>query len=314
MSAATRPALAVVALGGNALLRQGDAGTVFDQLRRAQEAARPIVQLAAGGVPLVITHGNGPVVGNIFLRHEQSARRVPPMPLDVCGAESQGNIGYLLSLSLDNALQQAGIAATVATVLTRVVVAPDDPAFSHPTKPIGGFFTEEEARRCPYPVAPDADRGYRRVVASPHPRHIVELPAIRALLAADMMPIAVGGGGIPVVRRPHGDLVGVEAVIDKDLASSLLARELGADTFVILTDIDRVYLDFLSPSRRPLTRVPAADAEQHLRRGEFLPGSMAPKIEAVIDFLRAGGRQAVICLPEHLQAALAGEAGTTIIA
>lgn len=302
----------VVALGGNALLRQGDAGTVFDQLRHAAEAAAAIVRLVARGVPVVITHGNGPVVGNIFLRHEQSARTVPPMPLDVCGAESQGNIGYLLGLALDNALTQARIAKTTVTVLTRVLVQPDDPAFARPTKPIGGFFTEEEARRLPYPVAADADRGFRRVVASPQPRHILELPAIRALLTGAVVPIAVGGGGVPVVARPDGSLLGIEAVIDKDLASSLLARELQAEALLILTDIDRVYLDFLRATRRPLATLTAAEATGHLAAGEFLPGSMGPKIEAAVEFLHAGGRRVVICLPEQLDAALRGEAGTTI--
>jgi carbamate kinase len=303
----------VVALGGNALLRKGDAGTVLDQLHRADEATRPIAQLAAQGVPLVITHGNGPVVGNIFLRHERCASDIPPMPLDVCGAESQGNIGYLISLALDNALRHAGVQASVSTVLTRVVVQPDDAAFMHPTKPIGGFFTEEEARRSPYPLAPDADRGFRRVVASPRPQHIVELAAIRALLSVGVIPVAVGGGGVPVVRRPDGSLVGVEAVIDKDLAGSLLARELAAETLIILTDIDCVYLDFLSSSRRPLRHVGAREAEQHLAAGEFLPGSMAPKIEASIQFLRGGGQRVIISLPEQLDAALHGAAGTTII-
>jgi carbamate kinase len=303
----------VIALGGNALLRQGDAGTVFDQLRRAEEATRSIAVLATRGIPLVITHGNGPVVGNIFLRHEHSARMVPPMPLDVCGAESQGNIGYLISLALHNALVQAGVSASVATVLTRVIVAVGDCAFTRPTKPIGGFFTEEEARRSPHPVAQDAGRGYRRVVASPHPQHIVELPAIRLLLADAVIPIAVGGGGIPVVRRADGSLFGIEAVIDKDLASSLLARELGAEALIILTDIDRVHLDFLTPARRPLARMCVAEAEEHLAHGEFLPGSMGPKIEAAIEFLRAGGRQVVICLPEQLEGALRGDAGTTIV-
>lgn len=302
----------VVALGGNALLRQGDAGTVFDQLRHAAEAAAAIVRLVARGVPAVITHGNGPVVGNIFLRHEQSARTVPPMPLDVCGAESQGNIGYLLGLALDNALTQARIAKTTVTVLTRVLVQPDDPAFARPTKPIGGFFTEEEARRLPYPVAADADRGFRRVVASPQPQHILELPAIRALLAGAVLPIAVGGGGVPVVARPDGSLLGIEAVIDKDLASSLLARELQAEALLILTDIDRVYLDFLRATRRPLATLTAAEATGHLAAGEFLPGSMGPKIEAAVEFLHAGGKRVVICLPEQLDAALRGEAGTTI--
>ena len=259
--------LSVIALGGNALLRKGDAGTVFDQLRRAEEAMQPIAQLVERGVPLVITHGNGPVVGNIFLRHEECARAIPPMPLDVCGAESQGNIGYLISVALDNALARAGVGASVATVLTRVVVRPDDAAFTHPTKPIGGFFTEEEARRSPYPVARDADRGYRRVVASPRPQHIVELPAIRAVLSAATIPIAVGGGGVPVVRRPDGSLMGVEAVIDKDLAASLLGRELGAEGLIILTDIECVYLDFLGAARRPLARLNVAEAARHLAQG-----------------------------------------------
>ena len=304
----------VVALGGNALLRRGDAGTVFDQLRHAHEAAAAVVALIARGLAVVVTHGNGPVVGNIFLRHEHSARTVPPMPLDVCGAESQGNIGYLLGIELDNALARAGISKTTATVLTRVLVARNDPAFAKPTKPIGGFFTEEEARRSPYPVASDAGRGYRRVVASPRPQHIIDLAAIRALLDKDLVPIAVGGGGIPVVRRPDGGLFGIEAVIDKDLASSLLARELKAEALLILTDIDHVYLDFTSASRRPLTSLSVTEAEYHLARGEFLPGSMGPKIEAAIEFLRAGGQRVVVCLPEQLEAALRGEAGTTISA
>jgi len=303
----------VIALGGNALLRRGDAGTAHDQLRRAEEATEPIARLFARGWPLVITHGNGPVVGNIFLRHERCARDIPPMPLDVCGAESQGNIGYLIGMALDNALRRAGSGTAVATLLTRIVVAADDPAFAQPTKPIGGFFTAEEARRSPYPLARDADRGYRRVVASPRPQHIIELPAIRALLAAGVLPIAVGGGGVPVARRPDGSLLGVEAVIDKDLAACLLARELGAESLVILTDIDRVYLDFLSSARRPLARLARAEAEQHLAAGEFLPGSMAPKIEAAIEFLRSGGQRVIICLPEQLDAALQGEAGTTAV-
>ncbi len=302
----------VIALGGNALLRRGDAGTVFDQLRHAAEAAQAIVRLIALGTPAVITHGNGPVVGTIFLRHEHSAHDIPPMPLDVCGAESQGNIGYLLSQALDSALCRADVRKTTATVVTRVLVAPEDPAFQHPTKPVGGFFTEEEARRAPYPVALDADRGYRRVVASPRPQHIIELPAIRALLSEDVLPIALGGGGVPVVQRPDGTLAGVEAVIDKDLASSLLARELDAETFIILTDIDAVYLDFMTTNRRPLRALTSAQAERYLAAGEFLPGSMQPKIEAAVEFVRARGRRVVICLPDALESALRGDAGTTI--
>ena len=303
----------VVALGGNALLRQGDAGTVVDQQRRAGEAAAAIIHLLGRSGPIVVTHGNGPVVGNIFLRHERCADDIPPMPLDVCGAESQGNIGYLIAQALDTALQDAARGVRVAAVLTRVVVDPEDPAFHHPTKPIGGFLTEEDARRCPFPVAADGARGYRRVVASPRPQHIIELDAIRALVTAGVLTIAVGGGGVPVVRRTDGTLLGVEAVIDKDLASSVLARELKAETLLILTDIDRVYLDFLTTGRRPIMRMRADDAAVHLARGEFLPGSMGPKIEAAIEFLRAGGQRVVICLPEDAEAALAGDAGTTLL-
>lgn len=302
----------VVALGGNALLRQGDAGTVSDQLRRADEAAGPVVQLIARGAPIVITHGNGPVVGHIFRRHEECAPTIPPMPLDVCGAESQGSIGYLLSLALESALVRVGVSAVTTTILTRVLVNPDDPAFSRPTKAIGGLLTEAEARRLPYAVARDADRGYRRVVPSPRPQHIMEIEAIRSLLGAGVVPIAVGGGGVPVIRRADGCLLGIEAVIDKDLASSLLACELHAESLLILTDIDRVYLGFLTPKRRPVARLTRLQAEQHLSQGEFLPGSMGPKIEAAVEFLRAGGRRVVICLPEQLEAALRAETGTTI--
>jgi carbamate kinase len=302
----------VVALGGNALQRRGDAGTVVDQRRRAAVAAAAILPLVMHKTPLVVTHGNGPVIGNIFLRHEQSARVIPPMPLDVCGAESQGNIGYLLSVALENAAAQAGIALATAAVLTRVLVAADDPAFRCPTKPIGGVFTGDEARHVPYPVTGDEARGYRRVIASPRPLHILEITAIRALLAQGVVPVAVGGGGVPVARGSNGTLIGIEAVIDKDLASSLLARELRADVLLILTDIDRVYLDFAKPTRRAVARMTVSEAERYLSHGEFLPGSMGPKIEAAAEFLRAGGARVVICLPEQLDAALRGEAGTCI--
>jgi carbamate kinase len=314
MSAPRPGAPTVVALGGNALLRRGDAGTVQDQQRRAEEASTAIAELALGGAALVVTHGNGPVVGNIYLRHEHSARLIPPMPLDVCGAESQGNIGYLIANALQNTLAAARAPKTVVTVLTRVLVSPTDDGFTHPSKPIGGFFDEEEARHCPYPVARDADRGYRRIVPSPRPLHILELGAVRALLETDSIPIAAGGGGVPVVRREDGTLLGVEAVIDKDLAASLLARELAADTLLILTDIDRVYADFMSTRRRPLPRLTVEEAERYLDEGHFLPGSMQPKIEAAVEFLRGGGQRVVVCLPEQLAEALQGEAGTVLVA
>ncbi len=305
----------VIALGGNALLRKGDRGTAAEQAERSLSAVTAIAPLLVPERQVVITHGNGPVVGQILLRQQLAQASVPPMPLDVCGAESQGTIGYLLECALRQVLLQQGRQCSVATLFTLVEVDPQDPAFAHPTKPIGPFLSEEEAHELgrSVAVARDADRGWRRVVASPAPRYILASAAIDALLGAGIVVIALGGGGVPIMRDPEQRLSGVEAVVDKDLSSSLLAREIAADSLVMLTDIDHVYLDFLSPQRRALRRVTAADAWRHLQQGEFLPGSMAPKIEAGIDFLRGGGRRVLIGLPEELHLLLRGEAGTVMV-
>lgn len=305
----------VVALGGNALLRKGDKGMAEEQVARCLEAAEALLPLLHPERQVVITHGNGPIVGNILIRQQAAQRLVPPMPLDVCGAESQGNIGYMLERALVQLFRQHGVCRSVATLLSLVEVDPEDPAFAHPTKPIGPFLSAAEAEelRRSVPIVQDADRGFRRVVASPRPHRIIENTAIDALLKAGVTVVTLGGGGVPVVIDRQQRLLGVEAVIDKDLSSSLLARELRAQTFVILTDIDHVYLDFLSPSRRAVTQMNAAEAEVHLQRGEFLPGSMAPKIAAAIEFLRDGGQRVLIGLPEMLPQLLRGEAGTLIV-
>lgn len=314
-SARTARERIVVALGGNALLRKGDRGTAAEQEARGLAAMEASAPLLTPERQVVITHGNGPIVGNILIRQRLAQHVVPPMPLDVCGAESQGNIGYLLERALLQVVRQRGISRPVATLLSLVEVDPHDPAFAHPTKPVGPFLSATEAGELgrSVPVARDADRGFRRVIASPMPKRIIERAAIDTLLAAGAVVITLGGGGVPVALDSNGRLVGVEAVIDKDLSSSLLAREIGASHLIILTDIDCVYLDFLSTRRKAVKRMTAAEAEQHLGRGEFLPGSMAPKVEAAIAFLRGGGQRVSIGLPEELPELLLGERGTKLV-
>jgi carbamate kinase len=305
----------VIALGGNALLRQGDRGTAAEQAARSLTAMEAIAPLLTPDHQVVITHGNGPTVGNILVRQQLARQTVPPMPLDVCGAESQGNIGYLLERALQQVLQQRGILRPMATLLAMVAVDPHDPAFTHPTKPIGPFLSSTEAEELgrTVPVMRDSNRGFRRVVASPTPQHILETAAIEALLNAGAIVITLGGGGVPIAFADTQQIIGLEAVIDKDLSSSLLAREIGASTFIILTDIDHVYLNFLSSDQTPLQQMTVAEAETHLRNGEFLPGTMAPKIEAGVAFLRTGGGRVLIGLPEELSQLLQNKAGTELI-
>lgn len=263
---------------------------------------------------LVITHGNGPIVGNILIRQQHARQIIPAMPLDVCGAESQGAIAYLLQRSLVQVLHQHAIDRPVSSLFSMVEVDPDDPAFTHPSKPIGPFLSQAEANEIhpSIPIVCDADRGFRRVVASPVPKHIIGLPAIQTLLSAGVVVITLGGGGVPVIRTGEDKLSGVEAVIDKDLSSSLLAQEIQASSLIILTDIDHVYLNFLGQQRKAVQRMGVDEAERHLERGEFLAGSMAPKITAGIEFLRQGGQRVLIGLPEELPALLQGETGTEI--
>jgi carbamate kinase len=306
----------LIAVGGNSLIRAGEKGTVAEQLANARRTAAKIVGLIRTGYHLVITHGNGPQVGAALLRSERAASQVPGHPLDVCDASTQGEIGYLLQQSLINELHLAGLVVPVVTVLTQSVVSADDPAMQHPSKPIGPFYSradaEERRRQLGWEIVEDAARGYRRIVPSPDPIEIVELGVIRDLVEQGVLVIACGGGGIPVVRTA-GTLHGVEAVIDKDRASALLAAKLEADFFVISTDTDFVYLDYKKPTQQALTYLTASELEQHFKAGHFPPGNMGPKVESVLRFLRNGGREAIITSCEHLSEAVAGSAGTHVV-
>jgi carbamate kinase len=310
----------LIAVGGNSLIRAGEKGTVVEQLANARRTAAAIVGLIRDGYHLVVTHGNGPQVGAQLLRSERAADQVPGQPLDVCGAASQGEIGYLLAQSLQDELAAAGLHAPVVSLVTQTIVSASDPAMQHPTKPIGPFYSrtqaEERKRVLGWEIIEDAARGYRRVVPSPEPIEIVELEVIRSLVAQGALVVACGGGGIPVVREnehANGGLRGVEAVIDKDRASALLASQLGVNVFAISTDTDYVYLDYKKPTQRPLLRVTAAELEEHFKAGQFPPGNMGPKVESALHFLRAGGKEVVITSYAHLCEAVAGRAGTHIV-
>lgn len=307
---------ALIAVGGNSLIRAGEKGTIAEQLVNTRRTAEAVVQIIRAGYRVVLTHGNGPQVGAALLRSERAADQVYSHPLDVCDATTQGEIGYLLQQSLVNALADSGMRTPVVAVLTQVVVSPDDPAMREPTKPIGPFYTRAEAevrhQQLGWAVVEDASRGWRRVVPSPEPIEVVEEPSIRALIDAGALVIAAGGGGIPVVRSGRG-FRGVEAVIDKDRASALLASKLGVTTFIISTDADRVYVDYRKPGQRPLDRVTADEMERHWQEGQFPPGNMGPKVESALRFLRAGGREVIITSYERLFDAVRGQAGTHIV-
>ena len=305
----------LLAVGGNSLIRAGEKGTIAEQRVNARRTAAAVVGLIRDGYRLVITHGNGPQVGAQLLRSERALDLVPGQALDVCGAATQGEIGYLLTQSLDEELAAAGYQVPVVCLVTQTIVAGDDPAMQHPTKPIGPFYSAaeaEERRRSGWQIVEDAARGYRRIVPSPEPSDIIELGVIRDLLDHGVLVIAAGGGGIPVVRS-QGRLEGVEAVIDKDRASALLALRLGVDVFAISTDTDYVYLDYKKPGQRPLTTVTVSQLQGHYDDGHFPAGNMGPKVESVIKFLREGGREAVITSYENLRDALGGRAGTHIV-
>ncbi len=303
----------LLAVGGNSLIRAGEAGTIAEQRANAQRTAAQIVGLIRAGYRVVLTHGNGPQVGAALLRSERGASQVPGHPLDVCGASTQGEIGYLLQQSLETELQLADLHVAVATVLTQCLVSADDPSIKQPSKPIGPFYSradaEERKRLFGWEIVEDAARGYRRVVPSPEPIDIIELEVIRGLVEQGVLVIACGGGGIPVVWN-NGRLQGVEAVIDKDRASALLASRLGVDLFVISTDTDCVWLDYKKPTQRPLGRVVAAELEEYALAGHFPPGNMGPKIESVLRFLRQGGKEAIITSCENLCQAVAGSSDT----
>jgi len=293
--------IAVVALGGNALLRGNELGTIQQQEKNTYETCVHLLKLLKGGYEIVITHGNGPQVGNIMLRNEAGYKeyKIPQMPLDICVADSQGGIGYMIERQINNILREYKIRKNVVTIITQVLVDKNDPAFVEPTKPVGRFYLKEEAellaRSGGLIFKEDSrKRGWRRVVPSPDPVDIFNKKVIRDLVKRGNIVIAAGGGGVPVYRDEKKNLVGVEAVIDKDLASSLLAKEIGAEAFFILTDVPNVYVNFNKPNQQKLERVTVSEAEEYFEKGEFADGSMGPKILAAIQFVKDGGKETII--------------------
>ena len=308
----------VIAIGGNSLIPDGDHESVQDQYVAAAETDDHIASLVQQGWDVAISHGNGPQVGFILRRSEMASSELHEVPLDFCGADTQGAIGYMLQQNLVNDFRQRGIAKSVATIVTQVEVAANDPAFAAPSKPIGSFMDEADAKRRQdeegWDIREDAGRGWRRVVASPQPMRIVELEVIKDLLDAGVVTIAVGGGGIPVVTNANGDLEGIAAVIDKDLASALLAGQVDADLLLISTAVEQVALNFGTPEQKWVDQFTLAEVKEYLAEGgHFAEGSMAPKMRAVVQFLEAGGKEALITNPENLERAMAGETGTRIV-
>ncbi len=307
----------VIALGGNALQEAGKPATAQAQLEVVEKTSEYIADIVERGYEVIVAHGNGPQVGRIVIQNEVASAATPAMPFDVCGAMSQGMIGYHIQQGLSKVLRHRGINKNVVTVVTQVVVDKDDPKFKAPSKPIGPFYTEEEAKAIAaekgYTMKEDAGRGWRRVVASPLPVEIVELDAVKTLNDAGFVVVTVGGGGIPVVRNEAGDLEGIAAVIDKDLASEKLARDMDADALVILTAVEKVSINFKKPDQKDLDRMSAAEAKQYIKEGHFAPGSMLPKIEAALNFVESKpGRIAIITSLDKAVDAIEGRAGTTI--
>jgi carbamate kinase len=311
--------VAVVAVGGNSLILDPKKVTVEDQYLAAAETTKHIADMIEAGWDVAIGHGNGPQVGFILRRSEIAAKHegMHEVPLDVCGADSQGAIGYALQQTLQNELIQRGIKKSVATVVTQVKVDKNDKAFEHPTKPIGGFMEEEEAKRREkeqgWNVVEDSGRGWRRVVASPIPMEVVEIDAVKELLDAGTCVITVGGGGIPVIDNGKGGCLGIAAVIDKDFASSLLSQEINADLFVISTAVEKIAINFGKPDQKWIDKMTVAEAKKYIEEGHFAKGSMLPKVQAIIWYLENGGKQALVTDPPHIGAALRGETGTWIV-
>ena len=309
------PRTVVVALGGNAILQPGQVGTFEEQLFNIDGAMRRIAGLVEDGWRVVLTHGNGPQVGNLLIQNALAAKTVAPMPMDVCGAESQGQIGYMAAQALANHLRKRKLTAPVVTVVTQVAVDARDTAFANPSKPVGPFYSEAEAQKMMLEeglaMREDAGRGWRRVVPSPEPREIVELEAIRDLVEGGVLVVCSGGGGVPVVRS-RGALSGIDAVIDKDLAAALLAKELGAEALLILTDVPKAYIAYGTPEQAALDTVTASQMRAFAAAGHFKAGSMGPKVEACLRFVDAGG-EAVIASLTEVGPALAGRAGTHIV-
>jgi len=306
----------VIALGGNAILQPGQVGTFEEQLVNVDAAARRIARLVPAGWQVVMTHGNGPQVGNLLIQNEAASAQIPPMPMDVCGAESQGQIGYLFAQSLDNHLRRLKVDVPVCAMLTQVEVSSTDPAFAAPSKPVGPFYSEGRAKELSLEKAvvmrEDAGRGWRRVVPSPDPKHIVERDVIRDLVKDGVIIVCSGGGGIPVVRDKAGNLSGVEAVIDKDLAAARLAADVEADVLLILTDVEKAFVNYGTPKQAPIDTVTVSQMARYEAEGHFKAGSMGPKVKACLRFARAGGT-AIIANLLDVEPALRGETGTRIL-
>jgi carbamate kinase len=309
--------IAVVAVGGNALIKDKAHQTVQDQYECAKDTMKHIVDMIEKGWDVAISHGNGPQVGFILRRSELARDVLHEVPLDYCGADSQGAIGYMFQRALHNEFKRRGMKKEAATVVTQTVVDRNDPAFEKPSKPIGTFMEEAEAQsraeKDGWTVVEDAGRGWRRVVPSPRPIRIVEAAAINNLIKAGFSVVGVGGGGIPVIEDENGDLQGVEAVIDKDFGSALLAKMINADLFVISTAVEKVALNFNTPDQEWLDEMTVAEAKRYIEEGHFAPGSMLPKIQAIVQFLENGGKKALITDPEHISEALEGKTGTWIM-
>ncbi|MEO8216085.1 MAG: carbamate kinase [Acidobacteriota bacterium] len=309
--------IAVIAFGGNALLRPDDRGTQEEQIARARQAARWLCEICQNGFRAIVVHGNGPQVGNILVQAEEASTKIPPQSLDVAVAQTEGSMGFLLQQAMRNRLTTLGLPSEVATVLTEVEVDVNDVAFKRPTKPVGPFFTKYRAealsRDFGWQMREDSGRGWRKVVPSPRPTRILNQTMISLMLTQANVLIAAGGGGIPVIRGRDGQWRGVEAVIDKDFSSALLARGIGASLYIILTGVPQVSVAFGKPEQRPLGRVPVAEARSYLAAGEFPPGSMGPKIEAAIEFVEATRQEVLITDVDNLRQGLAGEAGTRIV-
>lgn len=308
--------IALIAFGGNAILPKTQRGLQSEQIKNAQKAAQLMIYIVKKGYDLIVVHGNGPQVGNLLIQMEESITKVPPFSLEVCDAMTEGSMGFMLEKAIVNELRKNSVDKDVATLITQVVVDREDPAFKNPTKPVGPFYTKYRAqmlrREKKWAMIEDSGRGYRKVVPSPKPIDVIPKRIIQDLVHSGKIVIAVGGGGIPVIINSRGLFEGVEAVIDKDYAASLVAREVKADLFIILTNVDRVCLNYGTPDEEPIEVMTVKQAEEHISQGQFPPGSMGPKIKAAIEYIQGGGKEVLITSANHLRASLINRSGTKI--
>lgn len=309
--------IALIAFGGNAILPNGQRGLQKEQMKNAEKAAKMMMEIVSKGYELIVVHGNGPQVGNLLIQMEEASNKIPPFTLEVCDAMTEGSMGYMLEKALINELRKNSIDKEVVTILTQVIVDREDPAFQNPTKPVGPFYTQYRAQQLmkekKWTMVEDAGRGWRKVVPSPRPIDIVPKRVINDLVRSGRIVIAAGGGGIPVIINSKGLIEGVEAVIDKDYASALLASEVGVDLFIILTGVDRVYLNYGKENQKEIKVMKVQEAKKYLEEGQFPPGSMGPKIKAAIQYIETGGKEVLITSASKLKAALAKKSGTRII-